>query len=231
MARQYVIDAEAAGSASPSQRSRNTTDASSKNNLKIAHSLGGDITSTTSSENLPPQLPPLHLALGSDTYNTNTHQSVGRDNDDTSSEFYPIPSKPRHNIGNAQQEETERFSDIPVATADTKEEIEGSFGERGYDVEELEDDVNEAKHFVPARIRYPPPKYEMHVDSSIPLGVILFLLGFLLPPLWWAGVLFPRRQDSEVARTWRKYNSLMTLLSLPLLGLFFALGGWHAAHS
>ncbi|KAJ2450013.1 hypothetical protein EV183_004568 [Coemansia sp. RSA 2336] len=97
--------------------------------------------------------------------------------------------------------------------------------------EEVEDDANEAQHFLSARLRYPPPRYSVRADSKVPAGAVLFALGFLLLPLWWVGAVFPRSSQSDVVRTWRKYNALMTLLSLPLLGLFLALGGWHATHS
>ncbi|KAJ2850623.1 hypothetical protein IWW36_001734 [Coemansia brasiliensis] len=97
--------------------------------------------------------------------------------------------------------------------------------------EEVEDDANEAQHFLSARLRYPPPRYSVRADSRVPAGAVLFALGFLLLPLWWVGAVFPRSAQSDVVRTWRKYNALMTLLSLPLLGLFLALGGWHATHS
>ncbi|KAJ1732114.1 hypothetical protein LPJ61_002205 [Coemansia biformis] len=96
--------------------------------------------------------------------------------------------------------------------------------------EEVEDDANEASHFVSARMRYPAPQYSVKADGSLPLGAVLFACGFILLPLWWVGVIFPRKSDSEVARTWRKYNALMSLLSLPLLALFLALGGWEATH-
>ncbi|KAI8325733.1 hypothetical protein GQ54DRAFT_194523 [Martensiomyces pterosporus] len=253
MARQYVIDAEAAGSASPSQRSRNTTDASKNNLGNMVRSLGGDVTS--SSEDFPPQLPPLHHTLGTD----NRSSSINNNDDDSGSNanFYMMRDSPRDAAAaqansvavSAQQRFSDRsqqqqgLADAMIkekpSTDDANAEYEDSItestdlnrnmSERIHD-EEFEDDANEARHFVPARMRYPPPKYEIRTDSSIPLGAVLFLLGFLILPLWWVGILFPRKQDTEVAKTWRKYNSLMTLLSLPLLGLFLGLGGWQAAH-
>ncbi|KAJ1831234.1 hypothetical protein LPJ63_004421 [Coemansia sp. RSA 2711] len=96
--------------------------------------------------------------------------------------------------------------------------------------EEVEDDANEARHFVSTRTRYPAPRYRVAADGRIPAGAVLFACGFVLLPLWWIGAVFPRSAHDEVVRTWRKYNALMTLLSLPLLGLFLALGGWQATH-
>ncbi|PIA15776.1 hypothetical protein COEREDRAFT_81717 [Coemansia reversa NRRL 1564] len=112
----------------------------------------------------------------------------------------------------------------------TKSSSEGrALSERLRD-EEVEDDANEARHFVSTRLRYPPPQYSVQTDAAIPVGAILFAAGFILLPLWWVGAVFPRKNKSDVASTWRKYNALMALLSLPLLGLFLALGGWQATH-
>ncbi|KAJ1823475.1 hypothetical protein GGH91_000777 [Coemansia sp. RSA 2671] len=181
MARQYVLDAEAAGSASPSHRSRKGTDAS---RMPTDRSLGADVI-TASSDDYPPQVPPLR-------------HMQGRDAD---SEHHIVPD------AYEKRALSERLRD-----------------------EEVEDDANEARHFVSTRIRYPPPKYHIKSDSSVPAGAMLFLFGFLVLPLWWVGAVFPRSNE-EVVRTWRKYNALMTLVSLPLLGLFLALGGWHATHN
>ncbi|KAJ2909387.1 hypothetical protein GGI21_001933 [Coemansia aciculifera] len=197
MARQYVLDAEAAGSASPSHRSRGGTGVS---RMTGDRSLGADVV-TASSEDYPPQVPPLRHLQGSDRY----------DRDDSTSE------KHRHH---------ELSPESPAVYGDSGRAL----SERLRD-EEVEDDANEARHFVSTRIRYPPPKYQVKSDSSIPVGAVLFLFGFLLLPLWWIGAVFPRSSEEEVVRSWRKYNALMTLVSLPLLGLFLALGGWHATHN
>ncbi|KAJ1894023.1 hypothetical protein LPJ71_007065, partial [Coemansia sp. S17] len=66
MARQYVLDAEAAGSASPSHRSRKGTDAS---RMPTDRSLGADV-ATASSEDYPPQVPPLRHMQGRDDDST-----------------------------------------------------------------------------------------------------------------------------------------------------------------
>ncbi|KAJ2158701.1 hypothetical protein GGF46_003570 [Coemansia sp. RSA 552] len=96
--------------------------------------------------------------------------------------------------------------------------------------EEVEDDAFEAQHFLSTRRRYPAPKYAVQMDAAIPAGAVLFACGFLVLPLWWVGAVFPRHSEEPVVRTWRKYNALMSLLSIPLLALFLALGGWHATH-
>ncbi|KAJ2813831.1 hypothetical protein H4S07_000381 [Coemansia furcata] len=190
MARQYVLDAEAAGSASPSHRSRKGTDAS---RMPTDRSLGADV-ATASSEDYPPQVPPLRHMQGND-----------RDDDSISDRRHELTPEPPAAYGGRALSEQLRE-------------------------EEVEDDANEARHFLSTRMRYPPPKYQVKSDTSIPAGAMLFLFGFLILPLWWVGAVFPRSNE-EVARTWRKYNALMTLVSLPLLGLFLALGGWHATHN
>ncbi|KAJ2509335.1 hypothetical protein IWW47_000033 [Coemansia sp. RSA 2052] len=195
MARQYVLDAEAAGSASPSHRSRKGTDVS---RMLTDRSLGADV-ATAPSEDYPPQVPPLRHMQGND-----------RDDDDASDGHHHHELTP----------------ESPAVYGDSGRAL----SERLRD-EEVEDDANEARHFVSTRMRYPPPKYHVKSDSSIPVGAVLFLFGFLLLPLWWIGAVFPRSSEEDVVRSWRKYNALMTLVSLPLLGLFLALGGWHSTHN
>ncbi|KAJ2233436.1 hypothetical protein IWW45_004177 [Coemansia sp. RSA 485] len=176
MARQYVLDAEAAGSASPSHRSRKNTNKSHTD---------------TSSSDPAPILPPLQ--------HSEKHQDSFLRDSSSNSESYP------------------------------EEPINRALSDR-LRSEEVEDDAYEAKFFVPTRMRYPAPKYTYSADGRLPMGCWLFLLGFLFLPLWWVGAVFPRKLHSDVVRTWRKYNALMSLLSLPLLGLFLALGGWQAVH-
>ncbi|KAJ2747507.1 hypothetical protein GGI20_000496 [Coemansia sp. BCRC 34301] len=198
MARQYLLDTQAAGSASPSHRSRKGTDAS---RMPTVHSLGGDV-ATGSSEDYPPQVPPLRHMQGNDRDDDDGDTSDGHHHQD---ELAPEFSGVHGDSGRAL---SERLRD-----------------------EEVEDDANEARHFVSTRMRYPAPKYHVKSDSSIPVGAVLFLFGFLVLPLWWIGAVFPRSGNEDVVRSWRKYNALMTLVSLPLLGLFLALGGWHATHN
>ncbi|KAJ1941913.1 hypothetical protein EC988_006632, partial [Linderina pennispora] len=183
MARQYVIDAEAAGSATPgSHRSRMT--------LK------------TDQEKYP--MPEPHSRAGPAQPGSLQHQSMASQQD--SEIGVGQLSDHRYYPGQAAGENNASAS-----------ESAGPEDRRTMDEEEFEDDANEARHFVPTRMRYPAPKYEIRTDAQIPLGAMLFVAGFLVLPFWWLGVVLPRKQDSEVARTWRKYNSLMTLLSLPLL--------------
>ncbi|KAJ2078939.1 hypothetical protein H4R24_004126 [Coemansia sp. RSA 988] len=164
--------------------------------------LGGD-RMTTSSEDAMPMPQPL---LG--------QQMLGRDYQSGSAEKIVEPA-----YAGSLSEKT------------TKSSSEGrALSERLRD-EEVEDDANEASHFVSTRLRYPPPQYSVRADAKIPVGAMLFAAGFLLLPLWWVGAVFPRKDRSDVASTWRKYNALMALLSLPLLGMFLALGGWQATHN
>ncbi|KAJ2796581.1 hypothetical protein H4R20_005485, partial [Coemansia guatemalensis] len=164
--------------------------------------LGGDRV-TTSSEDAIPMPQPM---LG--------QQMLGRDYESGSAE--KLMEQPAY-AGSLSEK-------------NTKSSSEGrALSERLRD-EEVEDDANEASHFVSARLRYPPPQYSVRADAAIPVGAVLFAAGFILLPLWWVGAVFPRKDKSDVASTWRKYNALMALLSLPLLGLFLALGGWQATH-
>ncbi|KAJ2664964.1 hypothetical protein IWW48_000578 [Coemansia sp. RSA 1200] len=223
MARQYVLDAEAAGSASPSHRSRRDTDAS---RMVTDRSLGGDIV-TTSSEDYPVPIPRLP---GSVPVPVPRH-AVGRDNDSgqsidrTRGDIYVANTAHSENAPASAPALSEKYSDGSVMPPRAGEAHHIALHD-----EEEEDDANEARLFVPARLRYPPPRYAVKSDAAVPPGAVLFLCGFILLPLWWIGAVFPRSSRSEVARSWRKYNALMTLLSLPLLGLFLALGGWQAVH-
>ncbi|KAJ2559756.1 hypothetical protein EV175_000188 [Coemansia sp. RSA 1933] len=231
MARQYVLDAEAAGSAPPSHRSRRDTDAS---RLPTDRSLGGDIV-TTSSEDYPmpvPQLPPLRHTVGGDNDSEESgngyaqvseKQQLQRHEDQVVSDYY------NDREASLSSEKYSRSSSVPPIAHHIAMDRERALSDQLRD-EEVEDDANEARLFVPVRLRYPPPRYAVQTNASIPAGAIMFACGFILLPLWWIGAVFPRADNSDVARTWRKYNALMTLLSLPLLGLFLALGGWQATH-
>ncbi|KAJ1801620.1 hypothetical protein LPJ59_000109 [Coemansia sp. RSA 2399] len=239
MARQYVLDAEAAGSAPPSHRSRRDTDASK---MPTDRSLGGDIV-TTSSEDYPmpvPQLPPLRHTVGRDHDSEESggggyrqiseKQQLQQHEDQTANEYH---NGRNGSLSSEKYSRSSGGSSVPPAA----HHITMGVVDRGRALsdqlrdEEVEDDANEAKLFVPARLRYPPPRYSVQTDASIPAGAVLFACGFILLPLWWIGAVFPRTGNSDVALTWRKYNALMTLLSLPLLGLFLALGGWQATHN
>ncbi|KAJ1664119.1 hypothetical protein IW140_004332 [Coemansia sp. RSA 1813] len=238
MARQYVLDAEAAGSAPPSHRSRRDTDVS---RMPTDRSLGGDIV-TTSSEDYPmpvPQLPQLRHAVGKDN---DSDQSSGGGYRQVSEKQQlqqqeELMADNGHYNGRNGSLSSEKYSRSSGSVPPVAHHIalgaidrERALSDQLRD-EEVEDDANEARLFVPVRLRYPPPRYSVKPDSSIPAGAVLFACGFILLPLWWIGAVFPRTRDSDVARTWRKYNALMTLLSLPLLGLFLALGGWQATHN
>ncbi|KAJ1896223.1 hypothetical protein LPJ66_004122 [Kickxella alabastrina] len=233
MARQYVLDAEAAGSASPSHRSRQNTDAS---RMATLHSIDA------SEEDFPPQLPLLKHMVDQQQQQQQQHANAA------SHVVMPMPmpadayayTDEKHAVGSPlgrnSRTDQGRSGSVTTGYDEDYESNGGNIGngpralsERLRD-EEVEDDANEARLFVSARQRYPPPKYSYSADLSVPLGTILFLLGFVLLPLWWIGAVFPRTPNSDVVRTWRKYNALMTLLSLPLLGLFLALGGWQAVH-
>ncbi|KAJ1565477.1 hypothetical protein HK096_002564, partial [Nowakowskiella sp. JEL0078] len=50
-------------------------------------------------------------------------------------------------------------------------------------------------------------------EKSFPLGLVLFIAGFILFPIWWFGAVRPDETR------WQFWNRLMTLLSVVLLGL------------
>ncbi|KAJ2500021.1 hypothetical protein GGH96_003059 [Coemansia sp. RSA 1972] len=171
----------------------------SRRNTDASRGVGGDIMTTTSEDMMP--VPQLPH-IGTITQNTHAEpQIVGRDIDS-----HLVRTRSMSEATDEKRALSERLRD-----------------------EEVEDDAYEANHFVSTRKQYPPPKYSVHADASIPVGAILFVCGFLILPLWWIGAVLPRTAHDDV-RTWRKYNALMSLLSLPLLGLILALGGWHATH-
>ncbi|CAG8557628.1 11817_t:CDS:2 [Ambispora gerdemannii] len=62
---------------------------------------------------------------------------------------------------------------------------------------------------------------------SCPVGSIFFLFGFLLPPLWWIGSIFPRHVQYKVERRWRRYNRIMSFISLFLIILIFGMAIWY----
>ncbi|PVU95023.1 hypothetical protein BB559_002850 [Furculomyces boomerangus] len=57
--------------------------------------------------------------------------------------------------------------------------------------------------------------FEKHLPSKkMHFGILCFLLGFLLLPLWWVGAIYPRRSRSETESTWKRVNSLMSVYSI-----------------
>lgn len=42
-------------------------------------------------------------------------------------------------------------------------------------------------------------------------GLGLFMFGFLFPPMWWLGSVYPRSPATEMQRKWRRINKLMSL--------------------
>ncbi|KAJ2712345.1 hypothetical protein H4R19_002804, partial [Coemansia spiralis] len=197
IAKQYVLDAEAAGSYAPSQRSRALTAGGPV--------VGSDRLTTSASEDAAPQLPGLGYMVGRDYESSMDSEKRG--------------------VGERRAYERS----LSEKTESRPDSEDRAMSQRLRD-EEVEDDANEASHFVSAWMRYPAPQYTVRADGAVPMGAVLFAAGFLILPLWWLGVLLPRNCDTPVARTWRKYNALMSLLSLPLLALLLALGGWQATH-
>jgi len=54
-------------------------------------------------------------------------------------------------------------------------------------------------------------------DPLIPVGSVLFLFGFIFPPLWWIGSFFPRPSKSKLDYRWIKINRYVSVVSVLLV--------------
>lgn len=82
--------------------------------------------------------------------------------------------------------------------------------------------------FKPYRITPRPMKaYRPEVVVLCPRGSILFMFGFLFPPLWWIGSFFPRYVRTNVDYRWKKYNQLMSFVSLFLVAGILSIVIWY----
>ncbi|CAG8451788.1 10251_t:CDS:2 [Acaulospora morrowiae] len=72
------------------------------------------------------------------------------------------------------------------------------------------------------RIRPPPEPFVI-----CPYGSVLFVLGFILPPLWWFGSFFPRHSKGMTDYRWKRYNRLMSVFSLFLIAVILGLAIWY----
>ena len=51
-------------------------------------------------------------------------------------------------------------------------------------------------------------------DGVYSLGALLFIFGFMFPPLWWIGSIWPRRprqRGGKMAERWQKLNRIMSI--------------------
>ncbi|KAI9276964.1 hypothetical protein BDA99DRAFT_494549 [Phascolomyces articulosus] len=51
-------------------------------------------------------------------------------------------------------------------------------------------------------------------DGIYSLGALLFIFGFIFPPLWWIGSIWPRRprqRGGKMAERWQKLNRIMSI--------------------
>ncbi|KAI9499425.1 hypothetical protein BDB00DRAFT_793910 [Zychaea mexicana] len=51
-------------------------------------------------------------------------------------------------------------------------------------------------------------------DGIFSIGILLFLFGFIFPPLWWIGACWPRHpreRAGKMAERWQKLNLIMSL--------------------
>ncbi|CAH1757724.1 20816_t:CDS:2 [Entrophospora sp. SA101] len=78
------------------------------------------------------------------------------------------------------------------------------------------DNSNSLSSVAGAGVGNPASKHQE--ESPIcPYGSILFLLGFLFPPLWWLGSIYPRRPFTSSDFKWKYYNKLMSAFSSILI--------------
>ncbi|SAM07173.1 hypothetical protein [Absidia glauca] len=52
-----------------------------------------------------------------------------------------------------------------------------------------------------------------HIDGMYSIGALLFVFGFLFPPLWWIGAFWPRRpeQGGKMAKRWQQLNRYLSI--------------------
>ncbi|KAI8064495.1 hypothetical protein BC940DRAFT_305867 [Gongronella butleri] len=66
-----------------------------------------------------------------------------------------------------------------------------------------------------AHLSYDRPWWSMDQDDGlVSIGMFLFVFGFVLPPLWWIGAIFPRhsgRKAGKMASRWKILNRFMSL--------------------
>lgn len=63
-----------------------------------------------------------------------------------------------------------------------------------------------------------------------PIGSILFLFGFLFPPLWWIGSFYPRRPRTSAHERWQMYNRLMSVISSFIIAGVLGIAIWYLTH-
>ncbi|ORX90995.1 hypothetical protein K493DRAFT_304418 [Basidiobolus meristosporus CBS 931.73] len=67
----------------------------------------------------------------------------------------------------------------------------------------------------------------VQAPTKIPLGGVLFLLGFLFFPCWWLGSIYPKRPQSKLETRWRLYNRMISVISLLILGFTLGVISWY----
>ncbi|KAI8866251.1 hypothetical protein GQ42DRAFT_77723 [Ramicandelaber brevisporus] len=74
------------------------------------------------------------------------------------------------------------------------------------------------------------PLFEYKFEAEpLPRGALLFLFGFILMPLWWCGAIYPKKPSTEVQAVWKRYNRMMSGLSMIILAVLIACLAWYAA--
>ncbi|OZJ01809.1 hypothetical protein BZG36_05169 [Bifiguratus adelaidae] len=63
---------------------------------------------------------------------------------------------------------------------------------------------------------------------SIQKGSLLFVFGFLMPPLWWTGAILPRKPSTIREARWRQLNRMMSVMSVVIVFGIIGIGIWQA---
>lgn len=80
-------------------------------------------------------------------------------------------------------------------------------------------------------------EYEEDSEPSAPLvprGSLMFLFGFICPPVWWIGAFYPftclkssQTRIPKIERRWRSANRVMALFSILLIAVLLGMMGWY----
>ncbi|KAJ2955532.1 hypothetical protein NQZ79_g8489 [Umbelopsis isabellina] len=80
-------------------------------------------------------------------------------------------------------------------------------------------------------------EYEEDSEPSAPLvprGSLMFLFGFICPPIWWISAFYPfscfrssQTRIPKIERRWRSANRVMALFSILLIAALLGIMGWY----
>ncbi|CAO3589707.1 unnamed protein product [Absidia cylindrospora] len=72
-----------------------------------------------------------------------------------------------------------------------------------------------------------------HDDGASSMGAVLFMFGFIFPPLWWLGAFWPRRpeQGGKMAARWQQLNRYFSIGFSIILGtVIIVVAALYATH-